>query len=240
MKYDAVIFDLFGTLVPTPREGAFEATHARVAEILGVDAGRLIEVWRDEEFAMRRRIGLLPDCRSVLREACEQLGVDPDPAALEQAESERLTLHRRLLTPRPDSADTLDVLGAAGLKRGLMSDCPPETAQVWPDTKLAERMDAALFSPVVGMCKPQRRFYELACERLDVQPDRCLFIGDGASPELTGAKKLGMDAVLICPPEEAHIINDRDETRNWNGRRIERISEVLLLVGLEPVEPENR
>ncbi|MGC9453763.1 MAG: HAD family hydrolase [Phycisphaerae bacterium] len=239
MKYDAVIFDLFGTLVPTPREEEFNATHTRIAELLGITVERFLGVWRDDEFVTRRDIGLLPDSRSALQAACEELGIQPDPAAIDAAVRERLNMFRRFMQPRPDSADTLDVLGAAGLKRGLMSDCPPETPQVWPETKLAERIDAALFSPTVGMRKPERRFYELACERLDVNPGRCLFVGDGGSPELSGATEMGMDAVLICPPKEAHIINNRNETRNWTGKRIERISEVLPLAGLERVEPEN-
>jgi putative hydrolase of the HAD superfamily len=236
MRYEAIIFDLFGTLVPTPLEEGFDAVHARIAELFGVSLRQFLGVWRDEDFVTRRDIGLLPDCRSALRAACEELGVEPEPDALDRAERERLGMFRRMLEPRSDAADTLDVLGAAGIRRGLMSDCPPEAPQLWPETKLAERIDAALFSPVVGMRKPERRFYELACERLDVQADRCLFVGDGGSPELTGALRLGMDAVLICPPDEAHVIADRDETQNWTGPRIERISEVLPLAGVPPVE----
>lgn len=238
MKYDAIIFDLFGTLVPTPPEAEFDAVHARVAELLGVSLERFLGVWRDDDFVTRRDIGLLPDSRSALRAACEELGIEPDPTALDRAERERLDLFRRLLTPRPDAPDTLDVLGAAGVKRGLMSDCPPETPQVWPETRLAERIDAALFSPGVGMRKPERRFYELTCDRLDVEAGRCLFVGDGASPELSGAREMGMDAALICPPEEADVIGDRDETRNWRGPRIESVREVLDLAGLPLVADE--
>jgi putative hydrolase of the HAD superfamily len=238
MRYEAVIFDLFGTLVPTPPEEDFDAVHARIAELFGVSLQRFLGVWRNEDFVTRRDIGLLPDSRSALRAACDELGIEPPLGALDCAERERLELFRRMLTPRPDAADTLDVLGAAGIRRGLMSDCPPEAPQVWPESKLAERIDAALFSPVVGMRKPDRRFYELACERLEVDSERCLFIGDGGSPELTGALRMGMDAVLICPPDEAHVIGNRDETRNWTGRRIERISEVLPLAGVPPVGRE--
>ena len=38
--------------------------------------------------------------------------------------------------------------------------------------------DAILESRVLGVRKPDPRFYELACEALDVEPDECVFLDD--------------------------------------------------------------
>jgi putative hydrolase of the HAD superfamily len=87
-----------------------------------------------------------------------------------------------------------------------------------------------LFSVEEGVTKPDERFYERMCERLDVSAESCLYVGDGAGHELSGAEKAGMTAVLMCDPAEEDIVMDRDEARNWDGARIKRIADVQKLV----------
>ena len=48
----------------------------------------------------------------------------------------------------------------------------------------------------VGLLKPYRQIYELAMQRLNVSPEECLFVGDGGSNELCGAKTAGMGTVF--------------------------------------------
>jgi ribosomal protein S18 acetylase RimI-like enzyme len=71
------------------------------------------------------------------------------------------------------------------------------------------------------------------CERLGVPPQRCLYVGDGDGQELTGAKRMGMDAVLICAPHEERIVMASQEARNWRGPKIAHIEELLTLI-LDP------
>ena len=54
----------------------------------------------------------------------------------------------------------------------------------------------------VGMMKPDGEINLLACNRLGVLLADYLFIGVGGSRELTGASKVGMDAVLIRAPDD--------------------------------------
>ena len=74
--------------------------------------------------------------------------------------------------------------------------------------------------------KPDPGIYELACERLGVQPGNCLYIGDGSSRELTGASTVGMDAVLIRVPNDT----ENGDREDWQGTRISSVEEVLNLV----------
>lgn len=53
-----------------------------------------------------------------------------------------------------------------------------------------------VFSCNVGLLKPDRQIYELAMEHLNVSPEQCLFVGDGGSNELCGAKSAGMGTVF--------------------------------------------
>ena len=77
------------------------------------------------------------------------------------------------------------------------------------------------------MTKPDRRIYQMACERLGVSPEACLYVGDGGSKELTGASDSGMQAVLIRAPYDT-VNGNREE---WPGERITGLPEVLALVG---------
>ena len=229
MKYDAVIFDLFGTLVPTP-DDEFEVDHRRTAAALGVDGDLYFSAWYGEELTLKRATGVLGDMRSMIEAVCDKLNVTPTPEAIALWVEHRMKVTRGVLKPRADARETLGRLRGMGLRLGMMSDCSCEVPLIWGETPMAEWIDEALFSCREGLKKPDPRFYRAACERLSVAAERCLFVGDGACPELTGARRVGMDAVLICPPAERHIIMDRDETRKWTGPRIAALSELSGLV----------
>jgi putative hydrolase of the HAD superfamily len=62
--------------------------------------------------------------------------------------------------------------------------------------------DAILESRVLGVRKPDPRFYELACETLDVEPDECVFLDD-LGVNLKPARQLGMHTIKVTDPDEA-------------------------------------
>jgi putative hydrolase of the HAD superfamily len=91
-------------------------------------------------------------------------------------------------------------------------------------------VDVEVFSCEVGLRKPDPRIYRLAAERLGVDPERCLYVGDGAYGELSGAAAVGMHAVLIRDPADAEIEALRPEAEEWDGPSIEDLREVTELV----------
>ena len=91
---------------------------------------------------------------------------------------------------------------------------------------MAPLVDVAILSCEVGLRKPDPRIYEMVCDRLTVLPDRCLYVGDGGSMELTGASASGMDVVLIRAPYDT-VTGDRED---WQGARISSLKEVVSLV----------
>ena len=64
--------------------------------------------------------------------------------------------------------------------------------EAWPECRIAPYFDAFLCSSAVGLMKPDLEIYREGCRRLGTDPDECLFIGDGGSDELRGAKQAGM------------------------------------------------
>jgi putative hydrolase of the HAD superfamily len=133
------------------------------------------------------------------------------------------------MTPRPDSVPTIQTIKSSGLKVGLISDCSEEIARFFPGTPIAPHLDTAILSCEVGIKKPDPKIFGLACERLGVEPGRCIYVGDGNSTELTGASAFGMDAVLIRAPYD----NEPHGREDWTPR-ISSVSQVLGLIAGAP------
>jgi putative hydrolase of the HAD superfamily len=62
--------------------------------------------------------------------------------------------------------------------------------------------DVIVYSHGEGMRKPDPRFYELACARLGVAPDRVLFVDD-TEGHVDAARRLGMTGILFVDTEQA-------------------------------------
>ena len=62
--------------------------------------------------------------------------------------------------------------------------------------------DEIVESSVVGVRKPEPRFYEIACERLEVEPSDCVFLDD-LGINLKPAKAMGMQTIKVVDPDIA-------------------------------------
>jgi putative hydrolase of the HAD superfamily len=215
----AVIFDLWDTIVLWSPDG-HEDVHTQMAELAGVEAGALLKAF-DDTHVERSTGPLIENVRSVLT----TLGLDEDHA--ETLADLRRVQTRKVLVPREGTIDTLEELRRRGIKRGLISVCSGDVEDVWEETAFAPHFDDVVLSCAVGLRKPDPRIYRLACERLGVQPEECLFVGDGANDELAGAERVGMKAVCILRPDLDEPL--WPEARGWEPT-IRRVREVLDLV----------
>lgn len=220
MTVRAVFFDLWDTLVDWPLE-ASRTLRTRWAEQLGIAPERLDELWYADGAYRQRETGPLAP---AVRALCEAVAASVDPAELVES---RVELTRSVFVPNYGVLETLAELRRREVAIGLISNCSEDVAVVWPDAPLAAAVDVAVFSALAGCMKPEARIYELACTGLGVDPTACLFVGDGANGELDGAARVGMVPVLV---ERSHGPHPWDEVREWSGRRVRRIPDVLSLV----------
>ena len=230
MRYGAIIFDLFGTLVDNFSRREYESVLAEMASALGAPPGDFIRLWFDT--GNQRDRGILQSPEGNIEYICRELGVDVEEDREKTAARIRSDCTKRVIVPRVDAIEVLSRLKSAGYKTGLISDCSSETPIVWRDTPLAPLMDATVFSCLAGVRKPDPRIYLLATEQLAVRPEECLYIGDGSSHELTGAASVGMHPVLIRVLYEDTPDALRIKEEEWNGPRISSLAEVLDLAGL--------
>jgi putative hydrolase of the HAD superfamily len=227
MRYDAVVFDLFGTLIDTFTFDDYHETIAEMADALDASFEPFLAAWI--ESFRPRIIGDFKSTTENIRHIAGDIGISPTEEQLTAVEELRHRWTREWITPRPDAIATLERLRELGHRIGLISDCSIEVPSVWPETDFPPYFDATVFSASVGMKKPDPRIYQLACKQLGVEPDRCLYVGDGSSRELTGAKEVGMTPVLIEAPHDEYFV-DRQDALEWKGPKIKSLSEVLSFV----------
>jgi putative hydrolase of the HAD superfamily len=230
VRYDAVIFDLFGTLVDDFSAQGHEQVISEMAALLQVSRADFAPLWNDETYLMRAT-GVFANAAANIRYICEALlHIQVSAERIAEAAQVRLDFTRRTLVPRPDTIPTLEQLKTWGYPLGLVSDCASEVPLLWSTTPFARLIDVPIFSCAVGLKKPQPQIYHLVCEQLGVAPERCLYIGDGSSEELSGAQQVGMRPVLIRnTPEDAYDAF-RQDVDGWQGTTIATLKDVLAFV----------
>jgi putative hydrolase of the HAD superfamily len=228
MAYRAVIFDLFGTLIRNFSRREYRAVLDRMAALLGAPADEFARAWFDT--FPERNLGLATTAEGDIRRVCRRLNVFPSAAHLAAAARLRIDLTRRYLVPREGALEVLGALRARGLRLGLITDCTAEAPLLWPKSPLAPLFDAAVFSCIEHVKKPDPAIYRIACERLGVTPRECLYVGDGSSRELTGARQAGMRPIHLRPPGEDAEDVHRVDVDTWSGEAVRALTEVLALV----------
>ncbi len=229
----AVVFDLYGTLVPSPTVCSYRhRLAAGTAERLGVPFDRFWPVY--EADYRDRQLGKSPNLEASLRRLARKLDVDPPEAAIRDAATHRLGVISGYLQPRERALDVLHELKSHGYRLGLITDCSWETVALWKATPLAEFIEAPVFSVETGLTKPDPKIYHIACERLDVLAREVLFVGDGGSDELAGAEAVGMKTILLQVPDERSGAHHRPGELRWGGPTIEDLAELPEVIRAGP------
>ncbi|HZQ16700.1 MAG TPA: HAD-IA family hydrolase [Gaiellaceae bacterium] len=209
----AVIFDLWETLIDWD-ESAARRMAERIDELAGPG-------FRERWYAAPNRY------TAPVRDVLTEVGV---PAAvLEDVCEIRLEYVRGCLVPRPGAVQTLGALRERGLLTGLITVCSEDVETLWPNTEFAGLFDAEVFSSRLGISKPDPRIYLHCCELLGVEPREAVFVGDGANDELAGARRVGMDAILIHRAGRDPLWA---EVSDWDGPRVTSIPQVLEVLEL--------
>jgi len=189
-EYDAIAFDLDGTLYPNYRLYVrlipFIIKEHRLLRAMGKARDTLRAAAQEGRFYdIQARI-----MADILRG--DPTSVQERTEALIYRGWEPLFRGVRLFD---GVRETLDAFKSAGLKLGMLSDFPPEKKLEY--LGLSDCWDAMLCSERTGRLKPDPApFLELS-RVLGARPERILYVGNSVSYDVAGAKGVGMDAALI-------------------------------------------
>ncbi|MGI9081393.1 MAG: HAD family hydrolase [Thermoleophilaceae bacterium] len=196
-----VLLDALGTLVelqpPAPR------LRKALRELAGVDVGEEaaakgfaaeIAHYRANHLRGGDEAGLdalRDDCAAVLREALGE-------PRLDAATVRRAMLEALEFRAYPDAAPALRALSARGVRLVVASDWDCSLPYWLARTGLAELLDGAVSSAVVGEAKPSPAVFRAALEIAGVSPAQALHVGDSVNKDVAGARAAGLRAVLMA------------------------------------------
>lgn len=191
MTIRAIVFDIGGVLEITPRTGWVEKWEARLHLRPGELDERLMNVWIDgslgaiSEEDVKKRIGELMGMDQAHVEA---LMADLWEEYLGELNVE-LAAYFAGLRPRYQTALLSNSFAGARSKEQERYH-------------FAELCDLLIYSHEEGIAKPERRIFELTCERLDVQPAEMIFL-DNVEANVAAARAYGIRAILFRETNEA-------------------------------------
>ncbi len=227
----AVIFDWGGTLTPFHDVDLLDLWRA-AAEVLAPDRAddlaaalaRAERAWWDSAVETGRS-GTTAD---VLAAAAAATGMDLDAAL----HADALSAHRTAWTAHTftdrEAAPLLRGLRSLGLRTGLLSNThwPRAWHERWLERDgVLDLFDARVYTSELEYVKPHAPAFHAVLDALAIDdPSTAVFVGDRPHDDISGAKALGMRAVLLPNSAVPGFDVVPDAT-------IGRLSELLPLVG---------
>lgn len=229
MPLKVLFFDLFFTLVvPKYHKGRNEY------DVPGMTREEWEIYAEDPVLYTERASGKLKDPKKIIDRITDRIkenrGIvlsDTDRAEILHLRTERMK--KALLEVDSVVLDTLKNLKNKQLKLCLISNADVIDTAYWGESALSHIFDTTIFSCEAGYLKPEPEIYREALQRMQVRPEQCMFIGDGGSDELKGAKEAGIITVL------AGYFIKRDEERltslgEWTDYYITDIRDILPVI----------
>jgi len=212
--YQNYIFDLYGTLIDIHTDERSKNFFKKYAKWLRKQGF---------SFEWKKFYGLYTTIEQVHRDKAMQAGKYSRPeiqieavfhevfAANGYEISEEQTAHlcegfRRIsllyMCLFPDTLACLDGLKKAGKKIYLLSNA--QRSFTWQElelTGLIPYFDGILISSDEGCMKPDPAFYNICCERYQLDKKQCIMIGNELNSDMAGAKAAEIDGFYInrCP-----------------------------------------
>jgi putative hydrolase of the HAD superfamily len=216
---EAILFDMNGTLrTREPHEPTRRAATLRILEMLGKadasdsfweEAPRRFKAygqWAQENLLQLSEIEIwtrwiLPD---VPREK-----IEPIAAELTLAWSER----KGRMIPKPGAEKTLVELKQRGYRLGVISnsmsslDIPRSLdAYGWK-----ELFEIVVLSSAVKCRKPAPEPFLEAVRAMNVEPERCAYLGNRISKDIVGCKRAGFALGIILEPSGGPRLDEQDQ-----------------------------
>ena len=218
----AIYFDLFFTLiVPT-----YEKTNNEY-EILNLSVDEWEQYAENDILYHERALGFVKTEKEMIDKIVSLMPFEVSAIQKKQvlfAREQRMKNALKMISK--EILDTLEKLKLKDSKLGLISNADCIDCKYWNQSPLFRYFNDSIFSCNVGLLKPDRQIYELAMQRLNVSPEQCLFVGDGGSNELYGAKSAGMGTVFSEMLETKNAAQ-RESVIKYSDYHIKHINELF-------------
>lgn len=213
MTLRAVLFDLDGTLIDTAPDMGAAVNELRVER--GLEA---LEAARLRPWVSHGSPGLIKIA----------FGVDKDAANYKELRDRFLALYEARLSRETRMFDgmqeVIDVLYAKGIAWGIVTNKPAWlTDALLADLALSPAPACAVSGDTTPHHKPHPEPILHACRLLDVEPGRCLYIGD-AERDIQAAHAAGMPALAAA----YGYLHEHEDPAEWQPDGIIHAPSALL------------
>lgn len=214
---DAVVFDLFGTLLDIASVRSIAST------LLGeAKAAELVPRWRDKQIAYSFAATLMGKYLDF--DAVTALALDYSLAAigarLDEAGRQTLCSGWLDLTPYDDATLALEALRSRGIRAAVLTNGTLATAKRALGNGGLDSLVTDVWSvDEIRRYKPAREIYGLAAERIGLPPRRIGFVSSNGW-DATGAAAFGFTVVWCnrahapletMPPPPAHVVDSLEK-----------------------------
>lgn len=198
----AVLFDLDGTLVDTAPDLAYALNLQRERHGLPFLPEATIR-----PYASHGSRGLLE----------VGFGLLPDHADFEQMRTEYLDLYTQVMTRQPQlfagMAEALHAIEQRGLRWGIVTNKPRRfTLPMIAHMKLNDRAGAVISGDDAPQPKPSPQTLLLACERMQLDPEKVVYVGD-AERDVQAGNAAGMTTLVAL----FGYLSDTDQPEAWGA-----------------------
>lgn len=198
----AVLFDLDGTLVDTAPDLAYALNLQRERHGLPFLPEATIR-----PYASHGSRGLLE----------VGFGLLPDHADFEQMRAEYLDLYTQVMTRQPQlfagMAEALHAIEQRGLRWGIVTNKPRRfTLPMIAHMKLNDRAGAVISGDDAPQPKPSPQTLLLACERMQLDPEKVVYVGD-AERDVQAGNAAGMTTLVAL----FGYLSDTDQPEAWGA-----------------------
>lgn len=238
MITSAVVFDLFHTLVDTEhlRPPGFDEIDA-VADVCRVDPAALRDFW-DATYVERETTSI--DLVDLLQRHVGTVGVELTTHQRSDVDAIfGVTKDEALRRPIPAMVHIVRDTAANG-PVGVLSNCHEREVRCWPESPLSTGVSVFGRSSRIGTMKPHGAAYDWVLTRLAADPFRSVYVGNGSSDELAGARRAGFGTVIHCNVfDRSNGLVDGAEQRRRAEHADASVDSIDDLAGLLAAEPPS-
>ncbi|MEM2971802.1 MAG: HAD family hydrolase [Candidatus Bathyarchaeia archaeon] len=243
MKYgiSTILFDYGNTLVLDPFSSilklkARSATMA-LAKVKRITEHQLIRAWTEANNETNyAHISHFYQENTIVEATIRKLGIIPNKTIVNKL----LRIYRDGFIEVLKSSQHYEHVKQAllnlkltGLQLGVLSNERKDYLKIGlKSAGLYNIFDFVLSSEEIGFEKPDVRFFQVALSKLDLVPQKTLYVGDEPVKDIIPAMKVGMKtALFVCPISESTPWRDYREQKSIKiCLEIHNISELLNLV----------
>ena len=101
--------------------------------------------------------------------------------------------------PTPGCAEALETLAASGYRLAIVSNSDGSVDRLLEEAGVAHHFETIVDSGAVGVEKPDPAIFRIALDRMNLPPERVIYVGDIPAVDIAGARAAGIRGILVDP-----------------------------------------